>query len=183
MLKNGVNEFLSKQVSISTNIPYADLQTNSSEALVDSLKVIGETNIDLEDLMLECDSGQRQEFYPLIDQCLMYGLLKANKLDIEETEQVFAKALQFNGREKTELKNIFLNISEGEVTISLKAKQGLTVSVRIKAYAERRDNILDVKLKSAKASFLDIKGRVLDAIKDMNSESIVVNDDHILITM
>ncbi len=138
-----------------------------------------ETTI-VEEVDIECwndSSNSEDPVVNIIDSCINYGVLQVARVDLPNEASSFVRnSTRF---EIDEITNIFLKIDESDFLLKL----DIGMVLKIKGSLTRSESVVDLHIKSAKVLFVSVKGEVLDLLKDLESDKITLQEDHLLISL
>lgn len=160
-----------------------NLSINATALLLD-----GEQYFEFSRLEGQCDGlTEKEDPYQFINLCLNDGMLAVGEGKFTKTE-MFPKMFELMGRplqtkigDISKFTNFFMTIESGKVHAKLKVRQGIEVKVNIEAQADfnKQDKLLRIHLQKAKASFFSIKKKILDELRQNQSEKFWVENDFI----
>ncbi len=154
------------------------LQGPSQRAAINALNAEhGDKNIILKSLSANC-SGSVE----LIESCLNgTGRIRLGQLEYksdkayDQTRDIL-HALNFAAKGNTTVKNLALDISSGKFNGEITANVGISATVKFSGLIsyDVASKKVSIRLDKAKASFLDVRGKIFDELEDVQSESLVV---------
>ncbi len=155
----------------------------SQSASVEQLTGIHEDKlINIEGLNAYCSGASE-----LIESCLNgEGSISLSKLIYQSalrSDQLsliiraLVQALDLTGRaDDTTVESLTLNISNNKFKGSVKVDVGISATVKFEGLVEysKSEKKTSIRLDKAKASFLDVRGKIFDELEEIQSESFVV---------
>ncbi len=138
-------------------------------------------------VLIEGLSAQCSGAAELIESCLNgAGSVSFSKLvyqSARRSDQVssiiraIVKALDLTGRaDDTTVESLNLNISNNKFKGSVKVNVGISATVKFEGLVQysKDEKKTSIRLDKAKASFLDVRGKIFDELEEIQSESFVV---------
>ena len=91
--------------------------------------------------------------------------------------RAIVKALDLSGRgDDTTVESLQLNITNNKFKGSVKVNVGVSATVKFEGLVEysKAEKKTSIRLDKAKASFLDVRGKIFDELEEAQSESFIV---------
>lgn len=125
---------------------------------------------------MECASSSASD---IIAQCIDSGVLTVDYI-LSAGSNIWKKVLGIQVAGETEVENTFLEINDGNYTMTLKVSG---VKIKVKGTISYDGEVIDLWIKSANAGIINVKGRLLKELKKLENDNIKLVNDHLIITL
>lgn len=156
---------------------------NSQRAAIGHLNGVHEDKrIVIEGLSAQCQGSSQ-----LVESCLNgEGSISLSKLIYQSASRsdqtsaiirAIVKALDLSGRaDDTTVESLQLNIGQNKFKGSVKVNVGVSATVKFEGLVEyiKSEKKTAIRLDKAKASFLDVRGKIFDELEQAQSETLIV---------